>query len=79
VEVAPKRLQLLHELVPTARVIGLLINPAAPAVAQAQLRAIQLAADSLGLELQVLNASSEDDFDAVFADLAPRWARDQRR
>jgi putative tryptophan/tyrosine transport system substrate-binding protein len=69
VEVAPKRLQLLHELVPTARVIGLLINPAAPAVAQAQLRAIQLAADSLGLELQVLNASSEDDFDAVFADL----------
>ena len=69
VEVAPKRLELLHELVPTARVIGLLINQAAPALAQAQLRAIQSAADTLGLELQVLNASSEHDFDAAFANL----------
>ena len=69
VEVAPKRLELLHELVPTARVIGLLVNQAAPALAQAQLRAIQSAADTLGLELQVLNASSEHDFDAAFASL----------
>jgi putative ABC transport system substrate-binding protein len=69
VEVAPKRLELLHELVPTARVIGLLVNQAAPALAQAQLRAIQSAADTLGLELQVLNASSERDFDAAFANL----------
>ena len=69
VEVVPKRLELLHELVPTARVIGLLINQAAPALAQAQLRAIQSAADTLGLELQVLNASSEHDFDAAFANL----------
>ena len=69
VEVAPKRLELLHELVPTARVMGLLVNPAAPALAQAQLRAVQSAADTLGLELQVLNASSEHDFDAAFASL----------
>ena len=69
VEVAPKRLELLHELVPTARVIGLLVNQAAPALAQAQLRAIQSAADTLGLELQVLNASSEHDFDAAFEKL----------
>jgi putative tryptophan/tyrosine transport system substrate-binding protein len=69
VEVAPKRLELLHELVPTARVIGLLVNQASPALAQAQLRAIQSAADTLGLELQVLNASSEHDFDAAFANL----------
>ena len=68
-EVAPKRLELLHELVPTARVIGLLINQADTALAQAQLRAIQSAADTLGLELQVLNASSERDFGAVFAKL----------
>ena len=68
VEVAPKRL-LLHELVPTARVIGLLVNQAAPALAQAQLRAVQSAADTLGLELQVLNASSEHDFDAAFEKL----------
>jgi putative tryptophan/tyrosine transport system substrate-binding protein len=69
VEVAPKRLELLHELVPTARAIGVLLNQAAPALAQAQLRAIQSAANTLGLELQVLNASSEHDFDAAFADL----------
>jgi putative tryptophan/tyrosine transport system substrate-binding protein len=68
-EVAPKRLELLHELVPTARAIGVLVNQAAPAVAQAQLRAIQSAANTLGLELQVLNASSEHDFDAAFLDL----------
>jgi putative tryptophan/tyrosine transport system substrate-binding protein len=69
VEVAPKRLELLHELVPTARAIGLLVNQADPALAQAQLRAIQSAADTLGLELQILNASSERDFDAAFANL----------
>ena len=68
-EVAPKRLELLHELVPTARAIGVLVNQAAPALAQAQLRAIQSAANTIGLELQVLNASSEHDFDAAFADL----------
>jgi putative ABC transport system substrate-binding protein len=69
VEVAPKRLELLHELVPTARAIGLLVNQANPALAQAQLRAIQSAADTLGLELQILNASSERDFDAAFTNL----------
>jgi putative tryptophan/tyrosine transport system substrate-binding protein len=69
VEVAPKRLELLHELVPAARVIGLLLNQADTALAQVQLRAIQSAANTLGLELQVLNASSENDFDAAFANL----------
>jgi putative ABC transport system substrate-binding protein len=69
VEIGPKRLELLHELVPAARVIGLLVNQADTALAQAQLRAIQSAADTLGLELQVLNASSEHDFDAAFASL----------
>ena len=57
------------ELVPAARVMGLLVNPAAPALAQAQLRAVQSTADTLGLELQVLNASSEHDFDAAFEKL----------
>ena len=67
--IAPKRLELLHELVPTARVMALLINPASPAVAEAVLRASQAAAHTLGLELHVLNASTEGDFDAVFARL----------
>jgi DNA-binding LacI/PurR family transcriptional regulator len=51
------------------RVIGLLVNQADTALAQAQLPAIQSAANTLGLELQVLNASGEHDFDAAFANL----------
>jgi putative ABC transport system substrate-binding protein len=69
VETASKRLELLHELVPNARMIGLLVDQADAALAQAQLRAISMAANSLGLELQILNASSEHDFDAAFANL----------
>jgi putative tryptophan/tyrosine transport system substrate-binding protein len=68
-EVAPKRLEVLHELVPTARVTGLLVNRADTALAQPQLRALQSAADTLGLDLQVVNASSEHEFDAAFANL----------
>jgi putative tryptophan/tyrosine transport system substrate-binding protein len=70
VEIAPKLLELLHELVPTARVMGLLVNPADPALAEPQLRAMLSAASKFGLELHVLNASSEDDFDAVFENLS---------
>ena len=69
VEVTPKRLQLLHEVVPTASIVALLVNPAYPAVAETNTKDVQAAARTLGLELHVLNASSEDDFDAVFAKL----------
>jgi putative ABC transport system substrate-binding protein len=68
-EVAPKRLQLLHELVPTASVMALLVNPANPALAETATKEVQAAARNLGLELHVLNASSERDFDGVFAKL----------
>jgi putative tryptophan/tyrosine transport system substrate-binding protein len=68
-EVTPKRLELLHELVPTATVIALLINPTEPANAESALRASQAAAQTLGLELRVLNASTEREFDGVFANL----------
>jgi putative tryptophan/tyrosine transport system substrate-binding protein len=68
-EVAPKRVELLHELVPTASVIALLINPTNPALAEPVSRASQAAAHTLGLHLHVLNASTERDFDAVFANL----------
>jgi putative tryptophan/tyrosine transport system substrate-binding protein len=68
-EVAPKRLQLLHELVPKAGVFALLVNPTDPALAETDTRNLQAAANSLGLKLHVLNASTERDFDAVFADL----------
>jgi ABC-type uncharacterized transport system substrate-binding protein len=69
VEVAPKRLQLLHEVIPTANVIALLVNPADPALAEMTTKEVQAAAHTLGLELHVLNASTERDFDAVFAKL----------
>jgi putative tryptophan/tyrosine transport system substrate-binding protein len=68
-EEAPKRLELLHELLPTARVMVLLVNPADP-LAQDQVRVSLAAAQTLGLELHVLHASIERDFDAAFAKLA---------
>jgi putative tryptophan/tyrosine transport system substrate-binding protein len=67
-EAAPKRLELLHELLPTARVMALLVNPA-EALAGDQMRVSLAAAKTLGLELHVLNASTERDFDAAFAKL----------
>jgi len=69
VEVAPKRLELLHELLPTAKVVALLVNPADRALAQSQVREMLSAARDRKLELHVLNARSESDFDAVFADI----------
>jgi putative ABC transport system substrate-binding protein len=68
VEVAPKRLELLHELVPTASVVALLVNSTNPN-AEINTKEMQAAARTLGLELHVLNASTERDFDAVFAKL----------
>jgi putative tryptophan/tyrosine transport system substrate-binding protein len=67
-EEAPKRLELLHELLPTARVMALLVNPAEP-IARDQVRVSLAAAKTLGLELNVLNASIERDLDAAFAKL----------
>jgi putative tryptophan/tyrosine transport system substrate-binding protein len=69
VEVGPKRLELLHELVPTATVITLLVNPTSPDIAEAYTQALQAAAPALGLQLHVLRASTERDFDTVFATL----------
>jgi putative tryptophan/tyrosine transport system substrate-binding protein len=66
VEVAPKQLQLLHELVPTARVLALLVNPANPTLADSNTKALQAAASTLGLDLHVLSASTEGEFDGVF-------------
>ena len=68
-EITPKRLQLLHELVPTASVIAVLINPTNPTVSETTTKAMQAAAPSFGLELHILNASAERDFDGVFAKL----------
>jgi putative ABC transport system substrate-binding protein len=69
-EIAPKRLELLHELLPAARVMALLVDPSDPAVAEATARQMLAAARTLGLELHVLNASTESDFDTVFAQVS---------
>jgi putative tryptophan/tyrosine transport system substrate-binding protein len=69
VEVAPKRLELLHELAPTAGVMALLVNPADPTIAGPYTSKVQAAAQTLGLDLQVLNVSTERDLDVAFAKL----------
>jgi ABC-type uncharacterized transport system substrate-binding protein len=69
VEIGPKRLELLHEIVPTAPIIALLVNPTNPND-ETLSRALQVAARTLGLQLHVLHASTQHDLDTVFATLA---------
>jgi putative ABC transport system substrate-binding protein len=69
VETAPKRLELLHELAPAAKVMGLLVNPTNP-LTESVVIAVQAASGSLGLELQVVHARADEDLDAVFASLS---------
>jgi putative ABC transport system substrate-binding protein len=64
-ELAAKRLDLLHELVPTATVVALLVNPADP-VTDVEMRTLQDAARSLGLQPHILRASSASEIDAAF-------------
>src|SRR5262249_57683046 len=67
--VAPKRLELLHELLPTARVMALLVDPTDPTNAKTAVSEVSAAAHTFGLQLHVLNASNESDFIGVFAKL----------
>jgi putative ABC transport system substrate-binding protein len=65
-EVAPKRVELAHELVPKATVFALLVNPTNSAQAEPVTRASQAAAETLGLRLDVLHASTEAGLDDAF-------------
>jgi putative ABC transport system substrate-binding protein len=69
-EVVAKRLGLLHELVPKAVRVAVLLNPTNVTVAETTLRAVQEAARVLGLQIHVLNASTSREIDAAFATLA---------
>jgi putative ABC transport system substrate-binding protein len=69
VELGPKRLELLHELVPTATIIAVLINPTDRARADIISRNMQAAARSFGLQPHVLHASTDSDLDTVFTSL----------
>ncbi|MGZ3349942.1 MAG: ABC transporter substrate-binding protein, partial [Xanthobacteraceae bacterium] len=69
VQLGPKQLELLHELVPAATTIALLVNPTTPTIADALTRELQTAARTFGLQLHILHASTKRDFDMAFAAL----------
>jgi putative tryptophan/tyrosine transport system substrate-binding protein len=68
VALGPKRIEVLHEVLPTAATIAVVVNPTSP-TADAQRANMDEAAKRLGLQLHVLHASTEQEFDAVFAAL----------
>src|SRR6516164_11019053 len=68
VKVGPKQLELLHELIPTQTVMAALVNPTNPG-AESQARDLQEAARTLGVHLQVLNASTDRDIEMAFTTL----------
>jgi putative ABC transport system substrate-binding protein len=69
-----KRLELLRELVPSAKVIGLLINPGNP-TSESQIRDVQTAAHAFGIELLILTVGSERNIEAAFASFAQQGAK----
>ena len=73
VEVVSKRLELLHEVVPTASIIFVLANPTNPN-AETQSRTLQAAARTIGQQIMIVNAATENDIDAVFARLGEQRA-----
>jgi putative tryptophan/tyrosine transport system substrate-binding protein len=70
-ELAPKRLQLLRELIPNAALFGVLADPAYPDI-QSTIADLKAAARTLGLQLVVLDARTEGDFEAVFTTFSQR-------
>jgi putative ABC transport system substrate-binding protein len=69
VELGPKRLELLHELVPATRIVAALVNPSDPARAGTTARLLQAAAPTLGLQLHIVHASTDAELDTAFASL----------
>jgi putative ABC transport system substrate-binding protein len=68
-EIGPKRLELLHELLPAATVFALLVNPTSPGLAVSATKDVQAATRALGVQLHVLYASTESEIDAAFVTL----------
>ena len=68
VEVSRKRLELLHEVLPDAGVVAVVANPTSPTAA-AQLRNLQIAAETIGVQIQILQASNEAELRALFTDI----------
>jgi putative ABC transport system substrate-binding protein len=74
VDMGSKRLELLHELLPTASIFGVLVDPTSTTLSEDFLRVMQTAARTLGLELHVQRASTEHDLGTAFAALAEQRA-----
>jgi putative ABC transport system substrate-binding protein len=70
IEVAPKRLELLHEIIPTATTFALLINPSNPTLAEPTTRDIRASARTLGVQLHVVSATTDNEIEHAFASLA---------
>jgi ABC-type uncharacterized transport system substrate-binding protein len=68
VELGAKRLELLHEVIPAAKIVGLLVNPTSPNASTLS-KEVQAAADKLGIQLHLLHASAAGDFETAFATL----------
>jgi putative ABC transport system substrate-binding protein len=68
-EVGPKRLELLHQVIPAASIVALLVNPTNPAVSEPLSRDAHAAAVTLGIRLHILKASSDAEIEAAFAAL----------
>jgi putative ABC transport system substrate-binding protein len=73
--VIAKRVELLHELLPAATSIAVLVNPADPGIAESETKEAQQAARTLGVSLLVVNASNPSEIDTAFATLAQQQAR----
>lgn len=69
VQVTPKRLEILREVIPSAATVAVLVNPTSPTT-MSQLKSLQTAADALGARLEVFNASNVSDLDTVSARLS---------
>jgi putative ABC transport system substrate-binding protein len=67
IEVGQKKLELLRELLPSAKTIAVLVDPSSPAITEQFMPALQLAADALGMQLHVMQARTDRDLDLAFA------------
>jgi putative tryptophan/tyrosine transport system substrate-binding protein len=74
VEIGPKRLELLHELVPAATLVAVLVDPTSPTLSEAFLSGLQTAAPTFGMQLYVLRASTEAEIETAFVTLQQRRA-----
>lgn len=73
-ELGPKHLQLLHEVLPGASIVALLVNPTSPHLTESTTKGVQSMARGLGLQLEILEARTDNELDAAFASLLQRRA-----